>query len=126
MLPRQSGLSMLYTTSTVSDKVLAANMTSILLIHGLGANPARTWTKKISAKTGGLQQERRVNWTTEFLPRRFPNYRILSFEHNAAWLSSAPYKVSQETARTLLSELSHRRKSPEVVGTSHNRLSLHD
>lgn len=69
-------------------------------MHGLGADPEYTWTARREGK--GFD---RVAWLKDFLSQRFPQARIMVFNHNADRLHNAPRKTPLEPARDLVAEM---------------------
>lgn len=74
---------------------------SVLAVHGIGADPDRTWT------TGG------VNWLKDeyMLPAALPNSRILRFGYESQWLGKdAIQQRLSSVAEQLLRGLMETRK----------------
>ena len=87
---------------------------SIIAVHGLAANPAYTWVKKIpnddsdnngSTKVGRLNEEglREILWLKHLLPAVLPNARILKYNYDSTYLKDAP----KESLRSIASRLIH-------------------
>lgn len=59
-------------------------MNSIIAIHGIGAHPTKTWTKKVFTD-GVLTREH--NWLVDphMLPKEIPNMRVWTFGYDSAW-----------------------------------------
>lgn len=102
------------TIFTMFDTVRWRNLHSIVAVHGLGAHPFFTWTATIDPShtistknsiTNSHGASSRVSWLKNFLPKRFPNARIMIFSHNADWIIDAPHTTSYNTAIDLLSSL---------------------
>ncbi|KAF2149823.1 hypothetical protein K461DRAFT_296243 [Myriangium duriaei CBS 260.36] len=80
---------------------------NVIAVHGLGANPKFTWTARCadSCIAGEKAPLRRVCWLTAFLPRRFQNIRVWTFNHNANWLYDAPTVGFEQPARDLVDSI---------------------
>lgn len=91
-------------------------MPSLVAVHGLGAYPPRTWSKRRGGDEAkaGSHDDSRVDWLKEFVPERFPKARVMRFAHNADWFYRAPQKTPQESARDLLFYLKEERKGVKV------------
>lgn len=75
---------------------LYSKLASIVAVHGLGANPATTWTakndniqKQNSQNTaeGFTQEPEYINWLShpDMLPSRISCARIMTFNHDSQW-----------------------------------------
>jgi hypothetical protein len=75
-------------------------------VHGLGATPSRTWTKKsresnipqaesVSANQVDNGTEERVNWLSHhtMLPAAVKNARIMTFNYDSNWFGEDAVKV---------------------------------
>ena len=85
-------------------------ISSIIAVHGLAANPAYTWIKKVpasseNAKFGRLNNsgEREVMWLKHLLPTVVPCTRILKYNYGSSYLVNAP----KETLRSLAERLAN-------------------
>ena len=84
-----------------SIRVRLADMTSIVAVHGIGAEPIRTWVAND------------VQWLSDavMLPRDLPNSRIMCFGYESEWLGKTTIKQRlPNVADTLLQALKSRRK----------------
>lgn len=99
--------------STGPSRVNTDQVYSIIAIHGLGSNPATTW----SAKSGGT----RIHWLKdpEFLPSKFPDATILTYNHNADWIYRASPTTARDCAQQLLQDIL-RWRAKHVSVTLHN------
>jgi hypothetical protein len=82
---------------------------SIVAVHGLGAHPDDTWTKK----RGNKHEAQKVNWLQEegMLPSAVPNARIIRYGYKSAWFGPDAIKQTATTvAPRLLSALRRQRK----------------
>jgi hypothetical protein len=89
--------------------------TSIVAIHGLGSSPDRAWVHKAT----------NAMWLRDFLPKDIPEARIMTFNHDSNWVSSALEQSLKDYAQTLLSVLEGQRVSYEVRERSSLRLQPH-
>nr|KAK5442892.1 hypothetical protein LTR18_005569 [Exophiala xenobiotica] len=81
----------------------------IVAVHGLGAHPDDTWSKK----RGEGGEARWVNWLEEeeMLPRVVPNARIMRYGYKSDWFGPSAIKQSaRTTAERLLHALKRERK----------------
>lgn len=101
--------------SAVSLRDISACLTcgSIVAVHGLGAHPDDTWTKKRSGKEG--RDVRWVNWLEEedMLPAVVPNARIMRYGYKSDWFGPAAIKQS---ARNVAARLSVALRRERKVG----------
>lgn len=69
---------------------------SIIAIHGIGADPDRTWTGR-----GPADEE--VNWlmSPEMLPKAVPNARIMRFGYQSNWFGT----IMDEPKKTFISDV---------------------
>jgi len=79
-------------------------------VHGLAANPAYTWIKKVpandeNAEFGRLNDngEREVMWLKHLLPAVMPCARTLKFNYSSSYLVNAP----KESLRSLAERLAN-------------------
>jgi hypothetical protein len=72
--------------------------------HGLGSNPDWAWRHE---QTGAM-------WLRDFLPKSFPQARIMAFNHNSAWSMNAPVRSVEVCGEQLLHVLNTRRETAEV------------
>ncbi|KAF7552935.1 hypothetical protein G7Z17_g3961 [Cylindrodendrum hubeiense] len=94
---------------------------SIIAVHGLGADPDRTWTHAVerTQEREDIEQQPshrpgRIHLLQDLLRNDFPKARILSFKHNSNWLMDAPLKTIEEIGKSLLEEIKAKRR-PRVV-----------
>ena len=65
--------------------------TSIIAVHGLGANPDHAWVRHKDT-SAGLEED--VRWLTDLLPQTLRDYRIsisariFCFNYHSAWFGS--------------------------------------
>ena len=89
-----------------------ANITnsSVVAVHGLGADPAWAWVRKIGVE--GTDQYKKVNWLADkdLLPAKIPHARIMTFNYEAKWHKDAPKQRRDLCADQLLSALDNKRK----------------
>lgn len=103
---------------------------SIVVVHGLGADPSFSWTWKVSKKEledlvksniistpvqTALKEEilkfevdektRRISLLNHVLKPEFPDARILSFCYNSDWFINAPVVTAQQIGNRLSREL---------------------
>jgi tetratricopeptide (TPR) repeat protein len=83
-IPRQLLLSM-YSFNLI----IILTCSSIIAIHGLGANPDTTWVREVKDKTGAT---RSIHWLKDkdMLPSLVPDAQIWTFCYNSKWLGEAP------------------------------------
>ena len=83
----------------------------IVAVHGLGANPKKTWVGNIN-RAGGENGEA-VNWLQDLsmLPSVVPSSRIFTFNYESKWLREGPVQRLPPLGEQLLSLLSHARPS---------------
>ncbi|TVY89508.1 hypothetical protein LAWI1_G005763 [Lachnellula willkommii] len=70
-----------------------SNRISIVAVHGLGANPATTWTAKkdniesSNSQISVAQKTEYINWLShpDMLPSRIPHAHIIAFNHDSQW-----------------------------------------
>jgi tetratricopeptide (TPR) repeat protein len=90
--------------SKSSSELVGPSLTksSIIAVHGLGANPDTTWLSD-EVKDGG-KTTRRVHWLKDqdMLPSLIPNARIWAFCYNSNWLGEAPVQRIESIAEHLL------------------------
>ncbi|CAH0054140.1 unnamed protein product [Clonostachys solani] len=90
----------------------------IIAVHGLGADPDRTWTQAVertqereAAEHRPAHDPARIHLLQDLLKSDFPQARILSFKHNSNWLTDAPVKTTEEIGKSLLEEIKAKRLS---------------
>ena len=82
-----------------------AHNSSIVAVHGVGSAPDRAWVHK----------ESKQNWLKHFLPHDLDHKaRIMVYNHQSQWQSSAFTKGFNGFAQDLLRALEDRRSSHEV------------
>lgn len=79
-------------------------MTSIVAIHGLSADPARTW---VCPRT-------QANWLIDFLPRWRRDLRILAINHDTTWDVDSPIKSLRDYGEGILESIASQRTTEEV------------
>jgi hypothetical protein len=88
---------------------------SIVAIHGLGAHPDDTWTKKVEFSVDNDQDQKSqwVNWLSDpnMLPLAIPNARIMRYGYESAWFGheAMQTRVSAVARRLLISLRRERR-----------------
>ncbi|KAK5202599.1 hypothetical protein LTR41_011653 [Exophiala xenobiotica] len=89
-----TGLKVLREPTSSSDKD-GKTIIDIIAVHGLGAHPDGTWSKK----HGEGDEARWVNWlqVEEMLPKVVPSARIMRYGYKSDWLESASIKQSART-----------------------------
>lgn len=93
-----------------------------MAVHGLGANPNKTWTYRqdIATKSGkaDVQSEEAIvgetMWLKDLLPQDIPNSRIMTFNSDSAWLRDAPRESMRPLASRLLANLDDARQERDV------------
>jgi hypothetical protein len=81
---------------------------SIVAIHGIGAHPDDTWSKKV-----GSNEEAYVNWLSHdsMLPAVVPSARIMRYGYESAWFGcEAMSQSTSDIAQRLLLALGRKRK----------------
>lgn len=86
-------------------------ISSIIAVHGLGANPDHAWVRHKDT-SAGLQKD--VRWLTDLLPQTFREYRpsisarVFCFNYQSAWLGPRLSKNRLEDLATrLLDDIHH-------------------
>ena len=82
----------------------------IVAVHGLGANPAWAWVRKVGEKQ--TPQYKEVNWLADkdLLPAEIPHARIMTFSYHSRWHEDAPKQGLALCADQLLAALDDRRR----------------
>ncbi|PHH93085.1 hypothetical protein CDD83_1370 [Cordyceps sp. RAO-2017] len=105
----------------------------IIAVHGLGADPEHTWTRKVAAKTtdpaGGKQPDpagrkrtdpatgHRVHLLRDLIKKDFPTARISNFAYNSNWLGDAPVKTAEQIANRFIDYLRRDRSGRQSLQT---------
>jgi hypothetical protein len=94
-------------------------------VHGLGANPEKTWTYKPSLATNSGQEnswetehdEKSTStmWLKDLLPAQVPTARVLAFNYASEWLRDAPRESMRPLASRLLANLDDARQEFQVI-----------
>lgn len=100
-------------------------------MHGLGAHPEHTWSysnpwdppssvdsagpDSQPTADGAKVKKVKTNLLQHLLFTSFPDARIWSFEYNAAWITDAPIKTTEQIGKALLQELKGIRTSRVVI-----------
>ncbi|KAI5837295.1 ankyrin repeat-containing domain protein [Morchella snyderi] len=80
----------------------------IVAVHGLGSNPEWAWT------WGGNGAQKKCMWLKDLLPKSVPRARILTYNHNSAWMRDAPVKTVRDCGKQLLAALDSCREEAEA------------
>ncbi|KAI0100966.1 hypothetical protein GGR51DRAFT_336858 [Nemania sp. FL0031] len=121
-VPRQEGIKPLGDTPERPD-------IEIVAVHGLGAHPEYTWTRKVPAYLAAELEKApgtRVHLLKDLLKDDFKNASILSFGHNADWFIDAVNLTAQQTAEKLIKSLREHRlkykrgRPPPIVFIGHS------
>lgn len=92
------------------------NLSRIIAVHGLGADPEYTWVGKATPNKNDPKHTEKVHLLRDLLKNDFPDARILNFPHNSDWLVDAPVKTAHQIGQKLLSEVKQwRNKRPSPV-----------
>ena len=88
---------------------------SIVAVHGLGANPDWAWVRKVKKRDHG-GEELKVNWLADkhLLPSVIPNARIMTFNYESRWHRDAPWQRRSLCAIELLTALDIKRKEVDI------------
>ncbi|KAH7020289.1 peptidase C14 [Ilyonectria destructans] len=93
----------------------------IIAVHGLGADPDRTWTQSVKTpqqreaiESQPTQYSGKIHLLQDLLKSDFPAARILSFKYNSNWLTDAPVKTTEEIGKRLLEEIKAKRSRPHL------------
>ena len=80
---------------------------SIVAVHGLGANPEKTWLSRRQPGESGPQ----VNWLRDphLLPSIVPHASIWTVNYDSRWLHNAPVQCLRMLAGQLLTFLHQNR-----------------
>lgn len=84
---------------------LLMRISSIIAVHGLGANPDHAWVRHKDVAAG---LEKDVRWLTDLLPQTFRDYqpsisaRIFCFNYQSAWLGPQLIRNRLENVATRL------------------------
>ncbi|KAK6350003.1 hypothetical protein TWF696_006255 [Orbilia brochopaga] len=84
----------------------------IILVHGLGGDPFKTWTHSNGKKDTG------VLWPRDLLPREIPEVRILSYGYDTkvtSWFEGATSNMIHHHSETMVSRL-HNFRSRKIDG----------
>ncbi|KAI1131604.1 CHAT domain-containing protein [Nemania abortiva] len=101
----------------------------IVAVHGLGAHPEYTWTRKVPTSLAdqlGKKPGTRVHLLKDLLKDDFKNASVLNFGYNADWFIDAAHLTAQQTAEKLIKGLrEHRSKytpgrAPPIVFIGHS------
>jgi hypothetical protein len=114
-----------YTLNGLSNQRVQNNLIksdSIVAVHGLGANPNRTWTyrqdvasKSSTADSSGVESNNRETmWLKDLLPQQVPMSRIMTFNYASEWLRDAPRESMRPLASRLLANIDDVRQEREV------------
>jgi hypothetical protein len=105
-------------------------------VHGLGANPEKTWTYKPSLATNSDQEnswetehdEKSTStmWLKDLLPAQVPTARVLAFNYASEWLRDAPRESMRPLASRLLANLDDARQEFQVIIPENLRNELRD
>ena len=89
-----------------------APQVDVVAVHGLGANPERTWVGNINQSIGNGNPSA-VKWLEDhqMLPSIIPRARISTFNYESNWLREGPIQKLPSLAEQLLSLLSNSRRS---------------
>jgi hypothetical protein len=90
-----------------------ADILSIVAVHGLAANPHRTWTWRqpsVSEHRGnsydtGESSDTQINWLQDLLPASVAKARIFAFNYASDWVRDAPMEDLRNVATKLLTML---------------------
>jgi tetratricopeptide (TPR) repeat protein len=90
----------------------ALTYSSIIAIHGLGANPNTTWVSTTNAEDGTVKK---VNWPkdSDMLPSLIPHARIWAFCYDSRWLGEAPIQQLDSLGDHLLILIHQNRPSQD-------------
>jgi len=80
-----------------------ANGSSLVAIHGIKGHPHKTWTHPNGEK-----------WLEDYLPKDFPNARIMTFGYNAQVFTSSKGGMT-DFAEQLLQYLASVRRSADTI-----------
>ncbi len=103
---------------------------SIIAVHGLGANPNKTWSfqhnfnsksEKHQSPTQPCNGESTM-WLKDLLPRHVPTARIMTFNYASKWLRDAPRENIRPLASRLLANIDDVRQEREVSSINETRL----
>ena len=93
---------------------------SIVAVHGLAADPLKTWTwRSRNANTGGFggadtKERPGISWLKDLLPEALPRAHIKTFNYASGWFKDAPKANLRDIASRLLSSLLAERSNAEV------------
>ena len=80
-----------------------------MAVHGLGAHPDETWSKKRETESGSVW----INWLEEpdMLPAAVPSARIMRYGYKSGWFGQDSIKATASSvAQKLLLALRRERK----------------
>ena len=88
---------------------------SIIAVHGLGANAAWAWVRKVGSK--GTDQYKEVNWLVDkdMLPAVIPHARIMTFNYESKWHKDAPKQRRILCADQLVTTLDNKRREVRYI-----------
>ena len=79
-------------------------ITSIVAVHGLGGDWEDTWKDDNTGKI----------WLRDFVPKQFPNSRIISFGYDSAYVLSTSVSDIDDAARSLVDRLNGERQGDSL------------
>jgi len=101
------------------------NDTSIVAVHGLGANPDKTWnynsvvgtnaSQTSSSSDVNLNNASSTMWLKDLLPQHVPKARIMAFNYASESLRNAPRESMRPLANRLLANIDDSRQALEVT-----------
>lgn len=105
-----------------SSEYWRADMGSIIAVHGLGANPDKTWSFQHNFSSRSREDHSQSEpcngestmWLRDLLPHHVPNARIMTFNYASEWLRDAPRESMRPLASRLLANIDDMRQETEV------------